>query len=187
MIIKKQKPIEFVNKCECQVDYRCLEQAILSYSRKPVARLKKIFMYGSYPAVSVYGEKIHVHRIIGWFMFPSVSIKSMVVHHGDDNKLNANYENLSVMFQGPHISNHLAGRKLSLIHRQRIGAANRKRKGVKLGERLKLDSVAISGMIDEGTSINKIAKRFNVSWRTIKNRIYEEVTDVASDEVAEMG
>lgn len=41
MIVKHQKPIEFVNDCDCLVDYKELEKAIIWYSKKPVVRLKK--------------------------------------------------------------------------------------------------------------------------------------------------
>lgn len=54
MIINSQKTIELVNTCDAKYDQEILVDAILWYTEKPTARLKKVFMYGKYPAVAIY-------------------------------------------------------------------------------------------------------------------------------------
>lgn len=57
MIVKFQKKIEFINDCNCIVDYEELEKAMLWYQDKPTSRLKHIYMFGNYPAVTIFKEK----------------------------------------------------------------------------------------------------------------------------------
>ena len=45
MIVKFQKKIEFINDCNCIVDYEELEKAMLWYQDKPTSRLKHIYMF----------------------------------------------------------------------------------------------------------------------------------------------
>lgn len=57
MTVKIQKAIKFKNICNCKVDYKELEKAILWYAENPVQSIKKIYMHGNYPAVSVGKKK----------------------------------------------------------------------------------------------------------------------------------
>jgi len=117
MIVKKQKPIEFINQCNCLVDYGELKKAIIWYSDKPTARLKSIYLHGnknhSYPAVSIYEKKIHVHRLLMMYWLNRILDASEYVHHKDENTLNAFRENLQVMKAKEHPVHHLKGRKQS--------------------------------------------------------------------------
>ena len=60
MIVNKQKRIEFINDCNCIVDYIELEKAILWYQERPTSRLKHIYLSGNYPAVTIFNKKIHI-------------------------------------------------------------------------------------------------------------------------------
>ena len=53
MIVKSQKRIEFINDCNCIVDYNELEKAIIWYQQKPTSRLRHIYLHGKYPAISI--------------------------------------------------------------------------------------------------------------------------------------
>ena len=64
MTVKTQKKIEFNNTCNCIVDYNELENAILWYVEKPVQSIKKIYIHGNYPAITINREKIHIHRLL---------------------------------------------------------------------------------------------------------------------------
>lgn len=64
MIIKEQKKIEFINDCNCIVDYDELRKAIIWYQNKPTARIKHIYIHQKYPAVSIHNKKIHIHRLL---------------------------------------------------------------------------------------------------------------------------
>lgn len=166
--------MEFVNVCGCLVDYEELEKAILWYSDKPVTRLKKIYLHGSYPAVSVYDEKIHVHRLMVMYRLGNRSLpREKQVHHKDENKLNSLQGNLEVVNEGEHQSFHNKGRTLSKEHKEKIGLANRKRKGIKMKKRHGIPLNELRDFLREGKSVNWIAKNYGVGWSTIKNRIYE--------------
>ena len=127
MIVKEQKPIKFQNTCGCLVDEKELEKAILWYSDKPVSGTKKIFMYGKYPGVAIYKEKIHVHRLLMMFWLQRRLARNEYVHHMDENKRNATKQNLQLIEQAVHQSMHNKGRNFSVIHRQRIAEGNRRR------------------------------------------------------------
>lgn len=111
MIVRFQKKIEFVNNCNCLVEYETLEKAIKWYSDKPVARLKHIFLHGRYPAISIYGDKIHIHRLLTMYFLKSDLEREIYIHHIDGNPLNNMGVNLEVMTSSYHQSITNKGRK----------------------------------------------------------------------------
>jgi hypothetical protein len=128
MIVKIQKPIEFINQCDCLVDYNELEKAIIWYSEKPTARLKSIYMYGRYPAVSIYDQKIHIHRLLMMYWLGRDLETEDCIHHIDHNSLNAFRENLIITSQGDHARHHLKGKKQEpKFVKRRIAASIKKR------------------------------------------------------------
>lgn len=174
MIVKHQKPIRFINTCNCIVDERELEKAILWYSAKPVLGTKKIFLHGEYPAVSIHKEKIHVHRLLMMYWMRRRLSSNEYVHHLNHEKLCALQSNLSVMIGPGHQSLHNKGKKFSYEHRRKISEANRARSGkVKLKKRRQIPINELKTLLSEGKSINFIAKHFGVDWSTIKQRINE--------------
>ena len=84
-MIKTQKKIEFINSCNCIVDYEMLKKAMLWYSSKPLYSQRAIFMHGNYPAVSIYDEKIHIHRLLMMYKLQSDIDTNYYVHHIDGN------------------------------------------------------------------------------------------------------
>jgi hypothetical protein len=173
MIVKHQKEIQFINDCGCLVDLTELAKAIQWYSDKPVARVKHIYMYGNYPAVSIYKEKIHVHRLLVMYWENRLLNPSEYVHHHDGNKLNALKDNLSIMEQRNHQSLHNSGKFLTLSHRQKLSEANHKRKGIPHKKRYQIPQAQIYSLLATGMSINGIAKHYGVDWSTIKSRIQD--------------
>jgi len=111
MIIKTQKKIEFINDCNCLVNYGLLEKAIKWYSRKPVARIKHIYLYGKYPAVSIYDKKLHVHRLLIMYFVKEDLESNIYIHHIDGNPLNNLEINLEIMKASKHQSLIHKGRK----------------------------------------------------------------------------
>lgn len=181
LIVKYQKPIVIENTCNCIVDETELKNAIIWYSDKPVARIKKIFMQGNYPAVSIHGEKIHVHRLLMMYWLKRKLDTNEHVHHKDHNKLNALKENLEVIASSKHLSSHNKGKKLSKEHRKKIAEANRRRK-VKYKKRVNIDLNELKSLLDKNWSINRISKYFGCDRSTIKNRIYEHPHLLGSEE-----
>lgn len=170
-MIKTQKKIEFINSCNCIVDYEMLKNAMLWYSSKPLYSQRAIFMHGNYPAVSIYDEKIHIHRLLMMYKLQSDIDTNYYVHHIDGNKLNADINNLELMDSKKHQSYHNKGKKLTKEHRKKISEANKKRKGIKIKKRVNMPN--LKEYIKQGLSINKIAKIYGCDWSTVKQRIYQ--------------
>ena len=131
MRVNKQKQITLINNCGAIYDEEILKEAILNYTEKPVVRLKKIFMYGRYPAVSIYLEKIHLHRLIAILLYGERAYdKKLCVHHIDGNKMNSLTNNIGLMEISKHQSIHNIGKKISEIHKGKISAYNKERRPV---------------------------------------------------------
>lgn len=173
MTVKEQKKISFVNECGCIVDEEDLAKAILWYQKHPTLSKKKIYMHGYYPAVSIGNIKIHVHRLLMQFWLGMKLPFHASVHHINENKLDARKENLSVVINSAHNSNHNKGRVFTDKHRKRISEANKKRKGMKCKKRHDILFYQLKDLLDFGFSINRISKFYECDWSTIKTRIYE--------------
>lgn len=116
MKILNQKPIEFNSPAEVLYDVGDLKRAIEWYSNKPVARLKHIFLYGKYYAVSIYEQKIHVHRLLMMYWLRRDLEIDEYVHHKNGNRYNNLKENLEIMSASSHQSLTNKGRKQSSEH-----------------------------------------------------------------------
>ena len=124
MIINEQKPIEFINQCNCDVNLELLEAAILWFANgKNVARLKKIFIYGRYPAISIYEQKIHIHRLLCMYFYDRELDSLEYVHHIDGDRLNAQMYNLRLMGASEHQSQANKGKPHNPEHRKRAADA----------------------------------------------------------------
>lgn len=169
-----QKKIEFDNSCNCIVDLGELEKAMLHFKTTPTIKSKRrIYMHGFYPAVTLNGKKIHVHRLLKMYWSKRKLKTSEHVDHINGNKLDARANNLRILSDKQHISMHNIGKKLSCLTRSKISEANRKRKGIKLKKRVDVCLVTLKKMLLKGCSINSIAKRFSCDWTTIRSRINE--------------
>lgn len=173
LIVNFQKRIEFINECNCVVDLDELEQAILWYQSKPTSSIKKIYLHGNYPAVSIHNQKIHVHRLLMQYWLNTKLPFEYSVHHLNGNKLDARKENLALILNSVHNSNHNKRRKFSDSHREKIALANRRRKGMKQRKRVNIPEDKLKELLSKGKSINWVASYFGCDWSTIKSRIDE--------------
>jgi len=170
---KNQKKIVFENTCECIVDYELLEKAILWYSNDNVFSKRKIYMHGRYPAISIYKEKIHIHRIILMYLNKEKINRSIVCHHKNGDRKDCSINNIELMSSTLHAKHHNKGKKLSKIHKLKISEANRKRKGIKIRRKYNIDISDLKIYLESGMSINSIAKIYGCDWSVIKKRIIE--------------
>lgn len=174
MIIKEQNKIEFINDCNAIFDVTELENAILWYQTRPTTSSKKIYMHGNYPAISIFNEKIHIHRLLMMYWLKSRIPREYYVHHIDGNKMNSSKNNLSVIFESVHQSNHNKGKKLSSSTKELISKANQNRKGIKIGiTKSNVTYQKIWDLHNKGYSINRISKVLNYDWSQVKLRINE--------------
>jgi hypothetical protein len=127
MIVKKQKPLVFVNRCAAEYEEWQLEQAILWQSQtRPVVRVKHVYMHGNYPAISIHGDKFHIHRLILSWHYKRSLKREEYAHHKDKNKMNARLSNLELMSESAHQSHHNKGKKVSAVTRKRLTEANKR-------------------------------------------------------------
>jgi len=129
MIVNYQYPIVLDNQANAIYEIDDLIPAIYARTTKPVCRNKRIFMHGRYPAISIYGKKYHIHRLIAEYKLGRKLQRSESAHHKDDNPLNALWENINVIHQGDHVRHHLGGRKQDPeFVKRRIAASWKSRK-----------------------------------------------------------
>lgn len=102
---------------------------MLWYSLKPLRKFRKIYLLGEYPAVGIYKEKFHVHRLLMMYWEDRSLKRDEYVHHKDENKLNTLRTNLEIVPESEHQSFHNKGRIFSPSHRAKIGKANTLRRG----------------------------------------------------------
>jgi hypothetical protein len=172
MIVNKQKEIEFINDCGIIVDYSILAKAIYWYSSKPTTRIKHIYLHGKYPAVSIYKEKIHIHRLIGMYINKRKLKRDEYIHHKDENRLNSEISNLVLMKNIEHQSLHNKGKLVGEKQREGIIKFNKTRKNIRQKlHRPNITYKKVNELLNKGYSINKIANKLGVDWSTIKARI----------------
>lgn len=177
MIVKAQKKIEFINDCGAIVDYCELENAIIWYAKAPVSHIKHIYMHGDYPAISIHKDKIHIHRLLIIYWLGCTLPSNYFVHHIDGNKLNAEKNNLSVMFASTHQSQHNKGKTLSDNHRKRISENNHRRKGKRRNYTKSISAKQVYDLKKQGYSFNKISKILNLDWSCVKQRYDDFIHD----------
>ena len=157
-MLKKQYEIMIDNQCGCIVDEAELVSAILWKTKKPVASIKRVFVHSRYPAISIYGKKHHVHRLLMSYWQGRNLKRREYVHHKDGNRFNALWKNLELIDEKEHQSFHNIGRLFSLSHRRKTAEANRKRKGIKIKKTVDVPMDELHKLLSAEHSINYCAK-----------------------------
>ena len=99
------------------------------------------------------------------------------VHHLDGNKLNADKNNLSLMFVSAHQSQHNTGKTLSYSHRRKIAENNHKRKGIRRRYKKPISAKQVYDLKAHGYSFNKISKLLKLDWGCVKQRYNDYIHD----------
>ena len=120
-----QKKIVFCNNVNCIVDLGLLENACIWASQKPLVSKKAISMHGNYPSVSIYGKKLHIHRLLMSYILGRFLTSKEYVHHKNENKLDCRINNLQVMNASNHQSMHNKGKVISEKQKEQIRNWNR--------------------------------------------------------------
>lgn len=132
MIVKYQKEIEIVNTCGAiysEEEVRSAIMDLVAIVGKPVQRLKRVYLYGNYPAITIDHIKIHLHRLLMGYKIGHVELATngMYVHHKNHNKLDARLSNLELIEPSEHQSHHNKGKTISEYQRKRIIESNQTR------------------------------------------------------------
>lgn len=168
----KQKKLIFKNECNCIVDEDLLESAMIWWANgKILMQKRKIYLHGIYPAVSIFNEKLHVHRLVYCYNNIAKLLTSIHVHHKDADKLNCTISNLEAIKGSTHMSIHNKGKKLSQEHKDKIAEAGRRRKGIIMKKKYSMDDIAQH--IEAGLSISAIARIYGCGWDAAKARVTE--------------
>lgn len=179
MIIKEQKPLEFINDARCQVDEYQLAEAMHWYNLvrcdgSPMYHRKKIFMHGKYAGVSIHKYKVHVHRLLMMYIHEALIPRHYHIHHINGDKLDNRRKNLVLITASEHMQLTNKGRRFTDEHKAALSKANQQRKGIKIKKRRPdVSAVKVGEFLGLGWSINKIANHFECDWSTIRNRIHE--------------
>lgn len=178
MTIIRQKPIQFINDCNCIVDETELEQAILWYQKSPTARIKHIYMHGSYPAVSIHKEKLHIHRLLMLYWNDGFIPDGHQVHHRNGNKKDASRSNLTLINAGVHSSLHNKGKNISQKTRDAIIRFNHSRKGGRMRrKRLDVTPEMVFKMKQQGLSFKRISEMYKLDWSCVRQRYIDALHD----------
>lgn len=173
-----QMPIKLINGCSALYEDNNLINAIIWYSEKPVQSIKKVYMYGRYPAVSIERKKIHIHRLIGLYKYKDCDIAGCCFHHLDHDKLNASWNNIMMMDCKTHASIHNAGRLPPQKAVDTLININHSRKGKRgKSKRPDVKPREVYELRVKGWSFNKISLRYKLDWSCVKNRFNDFIHD----------
>lgn len=178
MTLLRQKGITLVNCCNAKYDVKTLTDAILWKADKPVQSIKHVYMHGKYACVSIGKGKFHIHRLIKEFILKQTIPVNFHVHHKDGDKLNNMEDNLEVIEQGVHLSNHNKGKPISEKTRIAIINFNHHRKGKRTKpHRPDVTPKKVYDMKHSGLSFNKISKLLKMDWGCVKQRYNDYIHD----------
>ena len=161
--------MEFINQCNCIVDYSALEKAIIEEcSRRNITpnSCSRIYIYRGYAGISIKHDKVSVHRMLGKYMvgydFPS----NIVVHHSDGKKLNNKISNLQVMKSELHAKDHNIVQYVSADYMK--GYGNRMKSII---SRTDVKETEVIKLRKKGFTISEIAKELNCGYNTVCRRL----------------
>ena len=157
--------MEFENACNCKVDNKILEYAIIEECGRrnviPKERYK-IYMYRGYAGISIKHEKVSVHRIIGKYMVGFDFGTEIHVHHIDGNKLNNDISNLQILRNELHTKEHNLIQYVSEEHLRNFG--NRMRNVISRNDVTKEEVLRLRNC---GFTIPQIAEKLNCGYNTV--------------------
>ena len=96
MIVNEQREVKLVNCCNAIYAEDELINAALWYSDKPICSTKKIVLRRNYPSICIYDKKIGIHRLLMMYWLQGEIPDGYVVHHINENKLDARKKNLAL-------------------------------------------------------------------------------------------
>ena len=164
-LVDKETPI-FENSCNAIFDENLLYEAIewkCQNLNKYCYKKYKVYLYNSYPCISIGHEKIRIHQLLGEYLFGKIR-KGYVIHHKDGNKLNNQKDNLQYISNVFHTQIHHKGKEYT----PSIKAIKKARKTI---YREEITKEKCEQLRKQGLTIKQIAKKLNCSVNTINRRL----------------
>lgn len=159
----------FENSCNCIVDYKVLEKAIIDECHRRGFEPKdkyKIYKYRGYAGISIKHDKVSVHRIIGKYMVGYDFGSEVHVHHIDGNKFNNSVSNLQVLKNSLHTKEHNLVQYVSEEHKRGFG--NRAKEII---SRKDVTEEKVKVLREKGLTLPEIAKELNCGYNTVRRRL----------------
>lgn len=161
--------MEFENSCNCIVDYKILENAIIEECKRRNIEHKdryKIYEYRGYAGISIKHDKVSVHRIIGKYMVGLDFGSEIHVHHIDGNRFNNSISNLQVLRSELHTKEHYIVQYVSEEYKKEFG--NRMKDIIGRND---VTEEMVRELRGQGFTIPQIAKRLNCGLNTVSRRL----------------
>ncbi len=165
--------MKFENTCNCIVDYKILEQAILEECSRRHIKPKseyKIYPFRGYAGISLKHDKVSVHRIVGKYMIGMDFDRNIVVHHIDGNKFNNSISNLQIMKNSFHTKEHYPVQFVSISH-----LSNARKKAAEKIRRNDVTKEEVLKLYQQGLTYNEIASELHCGRTTVSRRIKSEI------------
>ena len=160
--------MEFKNKCDCIVNYKDLEEAIINQvyiDNKKIKDRYTITLWGGYPTICIAHTHYRIHYLLGKYYFSGYD-KQKSIHHKDLNKLNSLKDNLELVTNSEHI-------KLHKIYRY-VDEEYQKSYGVRMVDIIRRNDVTIENvrlLRDMGLTIKEIAEKLSCGINTVNRRL----------------
>lgn len=167
------KKIVFKNSANAIYDEELLISAIEWFTNGNYRKSMSVYRSNkiSYPGVFLYGKHFAIHILLMMYKLKTKNLNGNIVHHRDENRLNADIDNLELMTKEQHLKLHNTGKYWS---RARKNKASQDRKGKYTGGtgryRKDIDSADIFKMYESGFTFKEIATHFHTDRNTISFR-----------------
>jgi hypothetical protein len=161
--------MQFINECNCIVDFKILEGAIKEECKRRNIVPKdeyKIYLYRGYAGISLKHDKVSVHRIIGKYIVGFDFDSNVAVHHIDGNKLNNDISNLQVIRKEFHTKEHYL-----VQYADKDKLRENALKGTEKITRNDITTEKVLELKNKGLSVEQIAKELKCGVNTIGRRL----------------
>lgn len=159
----------FENSCNCIVDYKILENAIIDECKRRNIKPKskyKIYLYRGYAGISLKHDKVSVHRILGKYMVGFNFGSEISVHHIDGNKLNNSISNLQVLKNGLHTKEHNI---ISRVSKEQL--KENAQKAAEARKRTDVTTDKVKELRHLGYTVKQISEELHCGYNTVCRRL----------------
>lgn len=168
--LNRLRPAKFINLCNAIYDEQLLLKAFHWYIDGKYSERQRnassVFLRG-YPCVSINGKQVNIHVLLMMYKLNTKNLNGYIVHHEDDNILNADMGNLQLITRSQHNSIHHKNKIVSKATREKLKTV-RTSKGKK--HRNDILGVDVYEMRIKGMFWSDIANIYGVHKDTVRDR-----------------